>query len=108
MFRVVTVVQQMMTEFNGAVPEKKIMTITKIVLKLMNQNGCWISKVLHLMRMGLRGSAMSSVHRCKTYAQMWTYSQRHIWKPMRGSLFEITIFIEPTATRAEEAELPLH
>jgi hypothetical protein len=26
---------------------------------------------------------------------------------MRGSLFKITIFIEPTATPAENAELPL-
>jgi hypothetical protein len=40
MLRVVTVVQQIMTEFNGAVSEEdKIVTITKIVLNLMNQNG---------------------------------------------------------------------
>jgi hypothetical protein len=26
---------------------------------------------------------------------------------MRGSLFQISTFIEPTATRAEKAELPL-
>jgi hypothetical protein len=40
MFTVVTVVQQIMTEFNGAVSEKdKIVAITKIVLNLMNQNG---------------------------------------------------------------------
>ena len=39
MLRVVTVVQQIMTEFNGAVSEDKIMAITKIVLNLMKQNG---------------------------------------------------------------------
>jgi hypothetical protein len=40
MLRVVTVVQQIMTEFNGAVSkEDKIGAITKIVLNLMNQNG---------------------------------------------------------------------
>jgi hypothetical protein len=40
MLRVVTVVQQIMTEFNGAVSEEdKIVAITKIVLNLMNQNG---------------------------------------------------------------------
>jgi hypothetical protein len=40
MLRVVTVVQQIMTEFNGAVSEEdKIVVITKIVLNLMKQNG---------------------------------------------------------------------
>jgi hypothetical protein len=40
MLRVVTVVQQIMTEFNGAVSEEdKIVTITKIVLNLMKQIG---------------------------------------------------------------------
>jgi hypothetical protein len=40
MLRVVTVVQQIMTEVNGAVSEEdKIVAITKIVLNLMNQNG---------------------------------------------------------------------
>jgi hypothetical protein len=40
MLRVVTVVQQIMTEFNGAVSEEdKIVAITKIVLNLMKQNG---------------------------------------------------------------------
>jgi hypothetical protein len=38
--RVVTVVQQIMTEFNGAVSEEdKIVAITKIVLNLMKSNG---------------------------------------------------------------------
>jgi hypothetical protein len=38
--RVVTAVQQIMTEFNGAVSDKdKIVTITTIVLNLMKQNG---------------------------------------------------------------------
>jgi hypothetical protein len=37
---VVTIVQQIMTESNGAVLEEgKIMAITKIVLNLMEQNG---------------------------------------------------------------------
>jgi hypothetical protein len=37
---VVTVVQQIMTECNGAVLEEgKIVAITKIVLNLMEQNG---------------------------------------------------------------------
>jgi hypothetical protein len=37
---VVTVVQQIMTEFNGAVLEDaKIVAITKIVLNFMEQNG---------------------------------------------------------------------
>jgi hypothetical protein len=37
---VVTVVQQIMTEFNEAVLEEaKILAITKIVLNLMEQNG---------------------------------------------------------------------
>jgi hypothetical protein len=36
----VTVVQKIMTEFNGAVSEEdKIVVITKIVLNLMKQNG---------------------------------------------------------------------
>jgi hypothetical protein len=40
MLRVVTVVQQIMTEVSGALSEEdKIEAITKIVLKLMNQNG---------------------------------------------------------------------
>jgi hypothetical protein len=40
MLRVVTVVQKIMTEFNGAVSEEvKIVAITKIVLNLMTQNG---------------------------------------------------------------------
>jgi hypothetical protein len=40
MFRVVTTVQQIMTEISGAVPEeKKILAITKIVLNLTKQNG---------------------------------------------------------------------
>jgi hypothetical protein len=44
MFRVVTVVQQYMTEFIGAVSEEdKIVAITKIVLNLMQQDGHWSS-----------------------------------------------------------------
>jgi hypothetical protein len=40
MLIVVTVVQQIMTEFNDAVSEEdKIVAITKIVLNLMKQNG---------------------------------------------------------------------
>jgi hypothetical protein len=40
MLRVVTVVQQIMTEINGAVSEEeKIVAITKIVLNLMKQDG---------------------------------------------------------------------
>jgi hypothetical protein len=40
MFRVVTVVQQIRTEFSDAVSEEdKILAITTIVLKLMKQNG---------------------------------------------------------------------
>jgi hypothetical protein len=40
MLRVVTVVQQIMTEFSGAVSERdKLMAITKIVLNLKQQNG---------------------------------------------------------------------
>jgi hypothetical protein len=39
MLRVVTVVKQIMTEFNGAVSEEqKIVAITSIVLNLMKQN----------------------------------------------------------------------
>jgi hypothetical protein len=39
MLRVVTAVQQIMTEFNGAVSEEdKIVAITKIVLNLMKQD----------------------------------------------------------------------
>jgi hypothetical protein len=39
MLTVVTIVQQIMTEFRGAVSEQdKILAITKIVLNLMNQN----------------------------------------------------------------------
>jgi hypothetical protein len=45
---------------------------------------------------------MSSINRCKTYIYMW-----HVGNFMRGSLFQITTFIELTATRAEMAELPL-
>jgi hypothetical protein len=44
MFRVVTVVQQIMTEMNGLVSEEdKIVAITKIVLNLMKQNGHYSS-----------------------------------------------------------------
>jgi hypothetical protein len=40
MLRVVTAVQQMMTEISGAVTEEdKIVAITKIVLTLMKQDG---------------------------------------------------------------------
>jgi hypothetical protein len=40
MLRVVTIVQQIMTEFNGAVSkEDKIVDITKIVLNLLKQVG---------------------------------------------------------------------
>jgi hypothetical protein len=40
MLRVIIVVQQMMTEVSGAMSEEEnIVAITKIVLKLMNQNG---------------------------------------------------------------------
>jgi hypothetical protein len=40
MFKVVTAVQQIMTEFSGAVSEEqKILAITKVVLNLMKQNG---------------------------------------------------------------------
>jgi hypothetical protein len=40
MLRVVTAVQQIMTEFNGAVSqEDNIMVVTKIVLNFMNQTG---------------------------------------------------------------------
>jgi hypothetical protein len=39
-FRIATAVQQIMTEFNCAVSEEeKIVTINKIVIKLMNING---------------------------------------------------------------------
>jgi hypothetical protein len=41
MFKVATVVQQIMTELNWAVSEEdKIAPITKIVLNLMKQDGC--------------------------------------------------------------------
>jgi hypothetical protein len=40
MLKVVTVVQQNMTEVSGVLSkEEEILAITKIVLKLMNQNG---------------------------------------------------------------------
>jgi hypothetical protein len=40
MLKVVTVVQQIMTEVSGALSqEEKIMAITKIVFNLMNQDG---------------------------------------------------------------------
>jgi hypothetical protein len=41
MFRVTIVVQQIMTELNGAMSEEdKIVAITKTVLNLMKQDGC--------------------------------------------------------------------
>jgi hypothetical protein len=41
MIKVSTAVQQIMTELSEAVSEEdKIMTITKMVLNLMKQNGC--------------------------------------------------------------------
>jgi hypothetical protein len=41
MFRVASVVQQIMTGINDAVSEEqKIVAITTIVMKLMNYNGC--------------------------------------------------------------------
>jgi hypothetical protein len=45
MFKVVaTVFQQIMTELNVAVSdEERTVVITKIVIKLMKQNCCWIS-----------------------------------------------------------------
>jgi hypothetical protein len=44
MLQVTTVVQQIMTEPSEAVSEKdKIMIITKMLLNLMKQNGCWSS-----------------------------------------------------------------
>jgi hypothetical protein len=45
MFTVVaTIFQQIMTALNGAKPEEdRIMAITKSVLKLIKQNGCYTS-----------------------------------------------------------------
>jgi hypothetical protein len=44
MLRVVTAVQQIMTEISGAVTEEdKIVAITKIVLNLMKQDGHYCS-----------------------------------------------------------------
>jgi hypothetical protein len=44
MLKIVTVVQQIMTEFNGDVREEdKIVAVTKIVLNLMKQDGNLIS-----------------------------------------------------------------
>jgi hypothetical protein len=41
MFRVASVIQQIMTGLNDAVSEEqKIVAITKIVMKLMHSNGC--------------------------------------------------------------------
>jgi hypothetical protein len=41
MFKVASLVQQIMTGLNEAVSEEqKIVAITKIVMKLMNSNGC--------------------------------------------------------------------
>jgi hypothetical protein len=41
MFRVASVVQQIMTGLNDAMSEEqKIVAITKIAMKLMNSNGC--------------------------------------------------------------------
>jgi hypothetical protein len=43
--RIVTVVQQFMTEFSGAVSEEeKIAAITKIVINRMKQNDHWNSQ----------------------------------------------------------------
>jgi hypothetical protein len=40
MVKIITVVQQIMTELKGAVSEEgKILAITKIVFNLMNRNG---------------------------------------------------------------------
>jgi hypothetical protein len=43
MFKVVAMIfQQMMTEFNGAESEEdRIVNVTKIILKLIKQNGSW-------------------------------------------------------------------
>jgi hypothetical protein len=44
MFKVATIVQQIMTELNGAVSEEgTIVAITKIVLNLMKRDGHWSS-----------------------------------------------------------------
>jgi hypothetical protein len=44
MHKVISAVQQIMTELSGAVSEEgKIVAITKIVLKLMKENGNWNS-----------------------------------------------------------------
>jgi len=39
MFKVAAIVQQIMTELNGAITEHKIVAITRIVLNLMKENG---------------------------------------------------------------------
>jgi hypothetical protein len=39
MLRIVTVVQQIMAEVSGAQSQEQIVAITKIVLRLMNQDG---------------------------------------------------------------------
>jgi hypothetical protein len=58
--------------------------------------------------MVLEGCAKSSVKIFKNYVKMWSCFQRHIWNLVRGSLFQITTFIEQTTTRVEKAnELPL-
>jgi len=48
--------------------------------------------------MALADNAMSSVNSFKIKKYIWPYSQRHISNLMRGSVFQITTFIEQTAS----------
>jgi hypothetical protein len=69
MFRVATVVKQIMTDSNDAASEEeKVLAITKKILKLIK--GQWPleytgSSILHLIQMTLEGSVLTSVNSCK-------------------------------------------
>jgi hypothetical protein len=56
MFSVVTAVQKIMTEFNGAVSdEDKIVAITKLVLNLMKKNGDGVHRSLKVIAFNANG-----------------------------------------------------
>jgi hypothetical protein len=87
MLRVATDVQQIITELNDAVSEEdKIMAI--------NKYSSGLSVSLHLMRMALEGSALSSAYtRGTTLGDIFKASPQNLCS-------KLITFIGPTSTRA--------
>jgi hypothetical protein len=110
MLKVVTVVQQIMTELSEAVSEKdKIMVITKIVLNLMKQMAARVHRVLKVIAFNENGIWRQHNELSKQLQDLSTdvalLSETHI-KP-HERLFIPNYYFYQTASREEKAELLL-